>query len=120
MLKGAPLLGLLIVALPAEAFAQRSASLPPLPPLSAQNPLAKVKGLPVRGPRGSRGIRSLIDYMDREMADGSDEIDTPVTGYGNEALWEEPRIVASIPAEPPRVAIRSKRPTGSTAAPYTR
>lgn len=36
----------------------------------------------------------LIDYMEREPdKDAAEDFDTPVTGYGNEALWENQRTV---------------------------
>lgn len=30
----------------------------------------------------------LINYMDRTPVETEEEINSPVTGYGNEALWE--------------------------------
>lgn len=82
----------LMAAVPAAALAQ-AAGLPPLPPLSAQNPQALPKK-PHPGPDRQRKPdpfrqTGLLDYMDRDVADSAVEIDTPITGYGNEALWED-------------------------------
>lgn len=100
---------------PAVVFAQ-AAGLPPLPPLSAQNPQA----LPIKPQPGpDRQHRpdpfrqtGLLAYMERDMAERLDEIDTPITGYGNEALWEdfEPVRLADVD----RTTVRGRPRSGST------
>lgn len=100
---------------PAAVFAQ-AAGLPPLPPLSAQNPQALPKK-PHPGP--DRQHRpdpfrqtGLLSYMERDAAERLDEIDTPITGYGNEALWEVPGPVRL--AEVDRATVRGRPRSGST------
>ena len=39
-------------------------------------------------PRVANSMGGLIDYMDRPETQTDDDIDAPVTGFGNEALWE--------------------------------
>lgn len=58
-------------------------------------------------------MSSLVDYLNRPSGAEVEEIDTPVTGYGNEALWE----MQDAPAGP--AAPVTERPH-STAAPKAR
>jgi hypothetical protein len=37
-------------------------------------------------------MASLIDYMDTVGTNPAEMHDQPITGYGNDALWEKPRI----------------------------
>lgn len=68
---------------------------PPPLPHSAQNPLGAPKPPPPRprlGPPkpapGGNALSGLVGYLDSAMPAGPNEIEAPVTGYGNEALWD--------------------------------
>lgn len=56
-------------------------------------------------------MAGLLDYLDQQMPELKAELDAPVTGYGNEALWEDldARAVAGV-----KFAEKIK-PAGSTA-----
>lgn len=94
---------------------------PPPLPHSAQNPLSPPpKPLPNRpGPArhrpGGNALSGLVGYLDSEMQAGPNDIEAPVTGYGNEALWDvgsafDTPLVSDTPEVPP-----STDAAGSTA-----
>jgi hypothetical protein len=100
--------------LPGMALAQavdgqfRSPISPPPLPHSPQNPLGgstpaspSTPGKPGQQPRrpapGGNGLTGLVGYLDSEMQDGPDDLDVPVTGYGNEVLWDDNAMLASEP-----------------------
>lgn len=72
--------------------AQTPPQLPPKPP-----PLAKPK--PAEGQRPAerpptRSMNGLVDYLDDVAMPAMTEIDSPVTGYGNELLWDKAKDAA--------------------------
>lgn len=88
-----------LVLLPGMAVAQEgqfsSEPSPPPLPRSAQNPLGAPKPPPPRprlGPPkpapGGNALNGLVGYLDSAMQVGPNDIEAPVTGYGNEALWD--------------------------------
>ena len=108
-----PLLVLAAIALSVPVAAQQ-VQLPP-PPLRAP-PLAN-RPPPPRGaqprPEDRSALSGLIDWMARAPAEQLIEIDSPVTGFANEALWDIAR-----PA--PREIHAAGLGTGSTAGPNSR
>lgn len=107
------LLMLAAVALSAPAAAQQI-QLPP-PPLPAP-PLAN-RPPPPRGnlprPEDRSALSGLIDWMARAPDELAAEIDSPVTGFANEALWDVDRFAPA----PIRTAALG---AGSTAGPNSR
>jgi len=89
--------------LPGAASAQsnggefRSQPSPPPLPHSPQNPAGgpSQPGAPPPPPAGpakpvpgGNALGGLVGYMDAQVQAGPNDIEAPVTGYGNEALWD--------------------------------
>ena len=124
-----------LASLPGAAFAQNgeptSTPSPPPLPRSPQNPIG---GPPptttpttpvgpsgkVRPPPGGNRVSGLVGYLDSRMDAGPKDIDAPVTGYGNEALWDVGLMSDAVPAGDQGSAPGSKDATGSTAPPPKR
>lgn len=87
-----------VAAVPGMAWAQErqfpSEPSPPPLPHSSQNPLSPPPHPPPPPPRpgrpapGGNALGGLVGYLDSEMQAGPSDIEAPVTGYGNEALWD--------------------------------
>lgn len=99
----------------------RSQPSPPPLPHSPQNPAGgpsqpSAPPPPPAGPAkpvpGGNALGGLVGYPDARMQTGPDDIEAPVTGYGNEALWDA-GLMADSP--PPSSAARRNDATGSTA-----
>jgi hypothetical protein len=106
-----PLIIALLAIVPTSAVAQ-SGGVPP-PNFSKPGNDAQQKLLPPR--RNTTNISALIEYMGRDRLDDPGEIETPVTGYANEALWDPYERLAINPQ-----TLISGRKTGSTARGVTR
>lgn len=92
-----------LAAMPGLALAQngepsRTPSPPPLP-RSPQNPIGPPPPTAAPGPTtgpagklkprpGGDRVSGLVGYLDSQIESGPKDIDEPVTGYGNEALWD--------------------------------
>lgn len=105
--------------LPGVALAQavdgqfRSPISPPPLPHSPQNPIGgsnpsnpstpstptKPGQQPRRPTPGGNGLTGLVGYLDSEMQQGTDDLDVPVTGYGNEMLWDDGTMPGSEPQD---------------------
>ena len=122
-------------ALPAAALAQNgeptSTPSPPPLPRSPQNPIGgpptsagpiSPVGRPgkVRRPPGGNRVSGLVGYLDSRMDAGAKDIDAPVTGYGNEALWDIGLMTDNVPASDQGDPSVSGDATGSTAPPPKR
>ena len=95
---------------------------PPPLPHSAQNPLGAPKppqprprlGPPKPAP-GGNALNGLVGYLDSAMQAGPNDIEAPVTGYGNEALWDVGSAFDTPPAGDTPEVPPSTDGTGSTA-----
>jgi len=122
-----------LLALPAIAHAQSNgrefSSQPSPPPLphSAQNPsggsalqpspppLPPPPPGPAKPRPGGNARHGLVGYRDVQVQAGPGEIEPPVTGYGNEALWDVGGSLDTPPAADALGTPPSSTGEGSTA-----
>lgn len=106
----------------AQSNGREPTSQPSPPPLphSAQNPAPSPTPPPPSTPGptkpspGGNALHGLVGYKDAQVQAGPDEIEPPVTGYGNEALWDVGSALDNSPATDPPDARQSSDATGST------
>lgn len=115
---------------PGVALAQKESRFPSTPsppplPHSPQNPVGGPSSPPpappppppgpAKPPPGGNALGGLVGYMDAKMQAGPYDIEAPVTGYGNEALWDVGSAFDNPSASDAVSTPPSSDSTGSTA-----